>query len=108
MDEYQALYAHAKGGNKILTSKRRPTSIRNLTPKRDSPTSIKNLTLQGDFRNIRGFKEEKNIYPLINSINVIRWDTLLRIFLPEGKNTIREITKDIVPMQLKMMNHSGS
>jgi hypothetical protein len=92
----------------LLLSKRRPTSIGNLTPQTDSPTSIKNLILQGDFRNIKRVKEKKNIYPLINVIIVIRWDTLLRIFLLEGKNTRREITKNIMPMQLKMMSHPRS
>ena len=43
-----------------LTSIRRPTYIRNITPQRDSPISIKNLTLQGDSRNIRRDKEEKD------------------------------------------------
>ena len=82
-----------------LTSIRRSTYIRNLTPQRDfdSPTSIKNLTLQGDSRNIIRVKEKKKISPLINVIIVIRWDTLLRIVLPEGKNTRREITKGICP-----------
>jgi len=74
---------------KVFISKRRPTFIRNTTPQRDSPTSIKNLTLQGDSRNIRRVKEEKKIYPLINAIIVIIWDTLLRIVLPKGKNTRR-------------------
>jgi hypothetical protein len=94
-----------KEERKCLTSKRRPSFIRNLTLQRDSPISINNLTLQGDSRNIRRVKEEKNISPLIKDIIVIRWDTLLRIVLPEGKNRIREITKDIMPMQLKMISH---
>jgi hypothetical protein len=71
-----------KEERKGVISKRIPIFIRNITPQRDSPTSIKNLTLQGDFRNIRRDKEEKNISPLINVIIVIRWDTLLRIILP--------------------------
>jgi hypothetical protein len=76
-----------KEERKGLISKRRPTSISNLTPQRDSPTFIKNLILQGDSRNIRRVKEEKKISPLINVIIVIRWDILLRIVLPEEKNT---------------------
>jgi hypothetical protein len=72
------------------------------------PTFIKNLTLQRDSRNIIRVKEREKISPLINVIIVIRWDTLLRIVLPEGKNTRREITKDIMPMQLKMMSHPRS
>jgi hypothetical protein len=94
-----------KEENKGLTSRRRPTYIRNLTPQRDSLISLKNLTLQGDSRSFRKLKEEKKISPLINVIIVIRWDTLLRIVLPEGKNRRREITKVIMLMQLKMMSH---
>jgi hypothetical protein len=78
-----------KEESKGFISKRRPISINNLTPQRDSPTSIKNFTLQGDSRNIRRVKEEKKISPLINVIIVIRWDILLRIVLLEGNNTIR-------------------
>jgi hypothetical protein len=40
-----------------LTSRRRPTYIRILTPEIDS--SIKNLTLQGDSRSFKKVKEEK-------------------------------------------------
>ena len=90
---------------KGLISKRRPTFRKNLNPQRDSHTSIKNLTLQGDSRNIIRVKEKKKIYPLMSVIIVIRWDTLLRIVLPEGNNSRRKITKGIMPMQLKMMSH---
>jgi hypothetical protein len=72
------------------------------------PTFIKNLTLQRDSRNIIRVKERENIYPLINVIIVIRWDTFLRTILPEGKNTRGEITKYIIHMQLKMMIHPRS
>jgi hypothetical protein len=72
------------------------------------PTFIKNLTLQRDSKNIIRVKERENISPLINVIIVIRWDTFLRTVLPEGKNRRREITKDIMPMQLKMMSHPRS
>jgi hypothetical protein len=84
-DEDQALDDRAKGGNKWLISKRRPL-FRN------------NLTLQRDSKNIIKVKERENNSPLINVIIVIRWDTLLRTVLSEGKNTRREITKDIMPM----------
>jgi hypothetical protein len=94
-----------KEERKGLTSKRRHILINNITLQRNSLNFIKNFTLQGDSKNIRTGKEEKNISPLINVTIVIRWDTLLRIVLPEGKNTRREITKDIMPMQLKMMSH---
>jgi hypothetical protein len=94
-----------KEERKGLTSRKRPIYIRNLTPQGDSPTSIKNLTLQGDSRNFRKVKEEKRISPLINVTIVTRWDILLRIVQLEEKNTIREITKDIMPMELKMMSH---
>jgi hypothetical protein len=97
-----------KEERKGLISKRRYTFVNNLTPQRDSPTSIKNLTLQGDSINIIRVKENKRISPLINVIIVITWDTLLRIVLPEGKNIRREITKYIIPMQLKMMHHPRS
>jgi hypothetical protein len=69
---------------------------------------IKNLTLQRDSRNIIRGKERENISPPTCVIIVIRWDTLLRIVLPKGKNTREEITKDIMPMQLKMMSHPRS
>jgi hypothetical protein len=49
-----------------LTSRRRPTYIRNLT-------------LQGNSRSFRKAKEEKMISPLINVTIVTRWDILLRI-----------------------------
>jgi hypothetical protein len=81
--------------------------IKSLIFKR-RPIVINNLTLQRDSKNIIRVKERKNISPLINVIIVIRWDTLLRIFLPEGRNKIREITKYIMPMQLKMMSHPRS
>jgi hypothetical protein len=42
-----------------ITSRRRPTHIRNLTPQIDS--SIKNLTLQGDSKSFRKVKEEKDL-----------------------------------------------
>jgi hypothetical protein len=93
---------------KCLVSKRTPTFLKDLTPQRDSPTSIKNITLQGDSKNIIRVKEKKNIFPLINVIIVIRWDTLLRIVLPKGKNSRIEIRKYIIPMQLKMMSHPRS
>ena len=72
------------------------------------PIFIKNLTLQRDSRNIIRVKERENTSPLINVIIAIRWDTLLRIVLPGRKNTRREITKYIMPMQLKMMSHPRS
>jgi hypothetical protein len=72
------------------------------------PTLIKNLTFQRDSRNIIRVKEREKISSPINVIIVIRWDTLLRTVLPEGKNTRGEITKDIMPMQLKMMSHPSS
>jgi hypothetical protein len=72
------------------------------------PTLIKNLTLQRDSINIIRDKEREKISPLINVIIVIRWDTLLRTVLSEGNNTRGEITKDIMPMQLKMMSHPRS
>jgi hypothetical protein len=84
---------------------RRATYIRNLTPQRDSPTPIKNLTLQGDSRSFRKVKEEKMIYPLINVTIVTRWDILLRIVYLEENNTRKEITKDTMPIQWKMMSH---
>ena len=80
-----------------LTSRRRPTYIRNLTPQRDSPISIKNLTLQGGSRNSRKVKEEKRVSCLINVTIVTRLDILLRIVQLEEKNTRREITKDTMP-----------
>jgi len=55
-----------------LTSIRRPTHIRSLTPQINS--SIMNLTLQGDSRSFRKVKEEKNISHLINVTIVTRWD----------------------------------
>jgi hypothetical protein len=64
---------------KGLTSIRRPTYTRNLTPQRDSHIPIKNLTLQGDSRSFRKVKEEKRISPLINVTIVTIWDILLRI-----------------------------
>ena len=94
-----------KEERKGIISKRIPIFINNLTPQRDSPTFINNITLQGDSRNIIRVKEREKISPPISVIIVIRWDTLLRIVLPKGKNTRREITKDIIPMQLKMMSH---
>jgi len=80
-----------------LTSRRRLINIRNLTPQRDSTTLIKNLTLQEDSRSFRKVKEEKEISPLINATIVIRWDTLLRIFQLEEKNTRKE-TKGTMPI----------
>jgi len=94
-----------KEEGKGLTSRRRPTYIRNLTPQRDSPISIQILTLKGDSKSFRKVKEEKMIFPLINVTIVTRWDTLLRIVQLEEKNTRIEITKDTMPMQLKMMSH---
>jgi hypothetical protein len=46
-----------KEEREVLTSRRRPTYIRILTPQIDS--SIKNLTLQGDSRSFRKVNEEK-------------------------------------------------
>jgi hypothetical protein len=86
-----------------LTSRRRPTHIRSLTPQIDS--SIKNLTLQGDSRSFRKVKEEKRISHLIKVTFVTRWDIFLRIVKPEEKNTRRETTKDTKPMQWKIMSH---
>jgi hypothetical protein len=71
-------------------------------------TFIKSLTLQRDSRNIIKVKEGKKIYPPTSVIIAIRWDTLLRIVLPKGNNTRGEITKDIMPMHLKMMSHPRS
>jgi hypothetical protein len=70
-------------------------------------TFIKNLTLQRDSRNIIRVKERENISPPTSVIIAIRCDTLLKIVLPEGKNT-REIKKNIMPMQLKIMSHLRS
>jgi hypothetical protein len=63
-----------------------------LTSRR-RPTYIKNLTLQGGSRSFRKVKEEKKISPLINVTIVTRWDILLRIVQLEEKNTRREITR---------------
>jgi hypothetical protein len=57
------------------------------------PTFINNLTLQRDSINIIRVKERENISPPINVTIVIRWDSLLRIVLPEWKNTRGEIKK---------------
>jgi hypothetical protein len=76
-----------KEERKCITSRRRRSYIRNLTPQRDSPTSIKNLNLQGDSTNFRKDKEEKKISPLINVIIVIIWDIFLIIVQLEEKNT---------------------
>jgi hypothetical protein len=59
-----------KEERKGLISKRRPTSIRNLTPQRDSPTSIKNLTLQGDSRNIRRVSKKRKIFLLLSMLSL--------------------------------------
>jgi hypothetical protein len=74
-----------------------------LTSRR--PTYIRNLTLQADSRRFRKVKVEKSISPLINVTIVTRWDILLRIVQLEEKNTRKEITKDTMPMQLKIMSH---
>ena len=74
----------------IKEERRGLTSIRRLI-------NIKNLTLQRDSINITRVKERENISPLINVIIVIRWDTLLRIVLPKGKNTRGEIKKASCP-----------
>jgi hypothetical protein len=68
-------------------------------------TFIKNITLHRDSKNIIRVKEREKISPPTSVIIVIIWDTLLKIVLPEGKNMRGEITKDIIPMQLKMMSH---
>jgi hypothetical protein len=81
--------------------------IKSLIFKR-RPTFINNLTLQRNSKNIIRVKERENISPPINVIIVIRWDTLLRTILPEGENKRREIKKDIMAMQLKMMSHPRS
>jgi hypothetical protein len=85
IDEYQSLYAHDIGGLKRYHFKKE-THFHKEYHQKDSPTFIKNLTLQRDSRNIIRVKERKKNSTLINVIIVIRWDTLLRIFLPEGKN----------------------
>jgi hypothetical protein len=85
-----------------LTSRRRPTHIRSLTPQINS--SINNLTLQGDSRIFRKVKEEKRTSHPINVTIVTRCDILLRIVHLEEKNTRRE-TKGTIPTQLKMKIH---
>jgi len=97
-DEAQYLAAQER---ECLTSRRRPTHIRSLTPKINS--SINNLTLQGD-SSFGKVKEEKNISHLINVTIVTRWDILLRIFQLEEKNTTIE-TKGTIPIQLKMKSY---
>jgi hypothetical protein len=61
-------------------------------------TFIKILTLRRDSRNIIRVKQRVNISPPTNVIIVIRWDTFLRIVLPEEKNKRGEITKYIMTM----------
>jgi hypothetical protein len=85
-----------------LTSRKRSTHIRSLTPQINS--FIKNLTLQGDSRSFRKVKEEKRILHPTNVTIVTIWDILLIIFQLEEKNTRREI-KGTMPMQLKMKSH---
>jgi hypothetical protein len=60
-----------------LTSRKKFTNIRSLTPQTNS--SIKNLTLQGDSRSFRKVKEEIEISHPTNVTIVTRWGILLRI-----------------------------
>jgi hypothetical protein len=91
-----------KEERKGLTSRRKPTHIRILTPQINS--FIKNLTFQGDSRSFRKVKEEKRISHTINVTIVTRWDILLTIVKIEEKNTRRE-EKGTMPTQLKMKSH---
>jgi hypothetical protein len=104
-DEDQALDAHAKGGKKRSSLQEGDPPTQGISLPKEIHIPIKNLTLQGDSRSFRKVKEEKRISHLINVTIVTRWDILLRIVQLEEKNTRREITKDTMPMQLKMMSH---
>jgi len=104
-DEDQALAAHTKGGKKRSHFQKETHLHKEYhSPNRFTHSHKESYPLRR-FQKFQKGKRREKVSPLINVIIVISWDTLLRIVLPEGKNKIREIKKEIMPMKLKMMSH---
>jgi hypothetical protein len=94
-DEDQALAAHAKGGKKGSHFQKETNFHKESHPPKR-------------FQKYHKGPKKGKYFSSYQCYHCDKKETLLRIVLPEGKNTRREITKDIMLMQLKMMSHPRS
>jgi hypothetical protein len=94
-DEDQAPVAHAKGGKrKSHFQKETHFHKESHSPKR--------------FQKYHKGQRKGKDFSSYQCYHCDKMGHILRIVLPEWKNTKGEITKDIMPMQLKMMSHPRS